>query len=120
MIKMKANVNFNQKKLLAKSEKAVKAAQMQLDEDVLKDSNYFVPQDSGNLQSSGVVSSKIGSGVIRWVAKYARKLYYNPQYNFSKDKNPNASGLWFEHAKTQNKKKWLQSAKKAFKKSFGG
>ncbi len=27
---------------------------------------------------------------------YARRLYYHPEYHFSKEENPNAGGLWFE------------------------
>ena len=36
--------------------------------------------------------------VVRVVseAPYARRLYYHPEYNFKKDKNANAGGMWFE------------------------
>lgn len=27
---------------------------------------------------------------------YARRLYYHPEYNFYKEENPNAGGLWFK------------------------
>lgn len=120
MIKMNAKVKFNKQDVLKRGEKATHAAQMQLDNDILKDSNYFIPKNTGNLEASGLTGSQIGKGLISWTAKYARKLYYNSQYKFSKDKNPNASGLWFEMAKARNKKNWLKDAKKAYRKHFGG
>jgi len=27
---------------------------------------------------------------------YARRLYFHPEYNFSKEENPNAGAQWFE------------------------
>ena len=91
-----------------------------LDERVLKDSNYYIPADIWNLRDSSLMHSDIGGGKLVWQTPYARRLYYNPQYNFSTDKNPKASGLWFEEAKAQNKKHWLDIAKKVYKSVFDG
>lgn len=89
-----------------------------LDNEVLKDSNYYVPMSEGFLRDSSITHSKIGSGEVKWETPYARRLYYNPQYNFSKDKNPNARGLWFEEAKAQNLDDWIKGAEEAFKEGF--
>lgn len=108
MIKFKVDIDFDIGKLNNKKTLAKKAAQMQLDQDVLKDSNFYIPKDESNLEGSGIRSSKIGKGEVAWDTAYARRLYYNSQYNFSKDKNPNAQGLWFEVAKAQHSSGWLK------------
>lgn len=98
-----------------KVDEATKFAQFTLDSAVLKDSNYYIPTDQHYLEKSGIQHSKLGSGEIIWQTPYARRLYYNPQYNFSKDINPNARGLWFEVAKIEKLKSWLDQAEKAMK-----
>lgn len=35
---------------------------------------------------------------------YARRLYFHPEFNFSKVENPNAGGMWFEPYISGNKK----------------
>lgn len=92
-----------------------KRAQFLLDSQVLKDSNFYAPQDTGTLIASGITASPLGEGKVVWNTPYARRLYYNPQYNFSKDKNPNARGLWFEAAKTAHKSQWESLVKNAMK-----
>lgn len=59
-----------------------------------------VPRDTGNLQNEAffVDASKMPSGKVSLVhsTPYARRLYFHPEYHFSKDENPNAKGKWFE------------------------
>ena len=64
--------------------------------EALKDSNKFIPKDTGELERSGIFGTTFNTGKIEYTAPYARRLYYNPTYNFSKDANPNASAYWFE------------------------
>ena len=85
-----------------------------LDNQVLKDSNYYAPMDEGELVRSGIRTSSLGSGFIQWVTPYAKRLYYNPQYNFATDKNPNAQGLWFETAKGEHLSEWTDLLKRQF------
>lgn len=120
MISFNLNVAFNRRALEQRVENANRLAQMQLDQDVLKDSNYFIPKDTSFLEGSGVTQSQIGNGKVMWVSPYARKLYYNPQYNFSKDTNPNAQGLWFEAAKAQHRPNWLLKTRENYRRFFGG
>lgn len=95
--------------------KALDFGQYILDNEALKDSNYYVPTDQHYLEKSGILHSKLGKGVLIWQTPYARRLYYNPRYNFSTDENPNARGLWFENAKAQGLKQWLDTSEKAVK-----
>lgn len=59
-----------------------------------------IPRDTGNLQGESffVDTSESASGKVSLVhsTPYARRLYFHPEYNFAKDKNPNARGRWFE------------------------
>lgn len=114
MIKFNVNINFDVNKVGGNVNQAIKKAQVALDEQVLKDSNYFIPKDEGYLEESGVTYSQIGEGLVIWNTPYARRLYYNPQYNFSKDQNPNASGLWFEIAKLRWGSDWRKLAQSTF------
>ena len=81
---------------------------------VAKDSNYFIPKDTGALESSVFSASDWKSGEVIWSTPYARRLYWNPQYNFSTDVNPNARGLWFEAAKARFLSDWENVAKGVF------
>ncbi|MBU8768701.1 minor capsid protein [Cytobacillus oceanisediminis] len=107
------SVNLDLGNIQQQVEEAVDAGQKQLDQEVLKGSNYFIPKDTGELERSGVRASQIGKGKIIWDQPYARKLYYNPQYNFSKDVNPNAQGLWFEAAKARFLSDWVRMTQQA-------
>lgn len=101
-IRIRSELDDITKKLKRNAEKAQKA----LAQHVLKDSNYYIPKDTGALETSGAISST-GKQVI-WNTPYARRLYWNPQYNFSTDVNPNARGLWFEHAKQSKSGDWAK------------
>lgn len=119
MLKLDVRVDIDMNKLQSKRRNATKSAQMQLDQDVLKDSNYYAPQDSGNMIGSSLIASQIGKGKLVWDTKYAKRNYYL-DLNFSKDKNPNAQKLWFEVAKANKKEGWLKGARSEYKKHFSG
>ncbi len=59
-----------------------------------------MPFDTGHLQneSTFVDYGSAVEGLIRLISStpYARKLYFNPQFNFRRDKNPNAGGRWLD------------------------
>lgn len=62
--------------------------------------SQVMPRRSGHLQneSTFVETSMSGQGSVAIVSStpYARRLYFHPEYNFSKEANPNAKGEWFE------------------------
>lgn len=77
---------------------------LELTGDVLQDDvreEQVVPRAVGTLQGEAftVNKSKSKQGVVSLVfnTPYARRLYYHPEYNFRKDKNPNAQGMWMKH-----------------------
>jgi len=60
----------------------------------------IMPFDKGNLQNEStfvdLTQSKNGKVSIVSSTPYARRLYFHPEFNFSKDENPNAKGEWYE------------------------
>lgn len=96
-----------------KLKRARERAQRRLSMQVLKDSNYYIPKDTGALETSGIIDST--DREVSWNMRYAKRLYWNPQFNFSKDVNPNARGLWFEEAKAQKLNSWMQVVKDEYK-----
>lgn len=59
-----------------------------------------IPFDTGNLQneSTFVDYSESNQGKVSLISStpYARRMYFHPEYHFSKDENPNAKGKWYE------------------------
>ena len=103
-------VNFNRLRIATRlTNRLDTLIQPVIDNEVLKDSNFYVPMDTGNLKDSGIRGTRIGSGEIVWDSVYARRQYYEDN-NKSKDNNPNASDRWFEKAKIRNKDKWIRIA----------
>lgn len=68
--------------------------------------------DTGELKKN-IETDKdyVKNGIVRIAHEglaYPRRLYFHPEYNYRKDKNANAGGLWFEPYLTGNKKEMPQ------------
>lgn len=109
-------VKINEAQIQRKIDNGASRAQIALDNQVLKDSNYYCPQDTGNLRKSAILSSVLGSGLITWRTPYARAQYYGLP-NKSLIPNPNARVKWFEVAKSKNLKNWEKIANDEFNKN---
>lgn len=94
----------------------IKRAQLALDQQVAKDSNYYVPMYKGSLRDSVFVSSSMGKGQLIWSVEYAKRLYHGEGFNFSKDRNPNARAKWFEAANAVRLKEWEAVANREYRK----
>lgn len=83
-----------------------------------------MPRDTGNLQDTSTFVDRTDSqkGSVSLVSNtpYARRLYFHPEYNFSKLKNPNAKGMWLEDWITGDKKDFCKKAYAAFYKRNTG
>lgn len=120
MFRFRTRVDLDENSLRRRQEQARELAQFALDEQVLKDSNFYAPERESYLINSGILHSRLGEGHIEWKTPYARRLYYNPEYNFSKDVNPNAQGLWFEAAKAIQAREWARIAGIPYRRIFNG
>lgn len=106
--------NLNKQRIKAKNEYAQRQSQFILDNQILKDTQEYVPRAEGYLFQSAVTHSRLGEGSIRWRTPYARRLYYGTGLNFSQDKHSKATSLWFEASKSVNKRAWVDVSKRAF------
>ena len=80
-------------------------AQRFVDSEVLRYSDPFVPFQTGFLKGSGIRGTVIGSGIIKYIAPYAKNNYYN---NAGRGIQGLANGgqrgrLWFRRMKSQYK-----------------
>ena len=102
MIKVEViDVEINQayiKELQSDAENAFELAADSVLTDLKK--SQTMPMDTGHLQNVSTFLDKAGlkSGVVNIVSStpYARRLYFNPQFNFRKDHNPLAGGRCFD------------------------
>lgn len=98
--------NFDDAATKAKLTAAIHKAQMKLDQQVITDSNYYVPLKTSTLQKSAIINTVIGSGEIVWRTDYARRQYYGVNFDHTKQRNPNACAKWFEAAKARKMEQW--------------
>lgn len=101
MIKVNSSVNLNMNRIRQLTQAQVTALELTAEAvhtEVVQ--AQVVPLDTGNLQNESMFvdysESKKGKVSIVHNTPYARRLYYHPEYHFSKDENPNAKGYWFE------------------------
>ena len=97
---VKVTVKLNTSKINTLIEAHKKALEMTADV-VLSDikTSAVVPKDTSILEDSAFVDrSELINCIMRIVfdTPYARRLYWHPEYNFRKDKNPNAQGKWMD------------------------
>jgi len=115
---METKVSFDKAGCKRKIQGRVNLAQKKLDSQVMKDSNYFCPMDTGALQKS-VLGSTIGSGLLTWAIDYAKKMYHfkgklrteptkDKEGNVTRETNPNATVKWFETAKSRYLERWVK------------
>lgn len=111
IFKIAAKVSFDEAAVMQRFKNGASMAQKKLDQQVLTDSNYYVPLKTGTLQKSAIIGTTIGSGIVRWVTPYARSQYYGENFDHSKQANPNACSKWFEAAKAHRLNQWVRLVK---------
>jgi hypothetical protein len=73
---MKAVLEWNTAEFVPRWTRKFSAVQEYVDGIVLDLSEPFVPLDTSMLKRSGDLGTVIGSGMVRWIAPYARFQYY--------------------------------------------
>lgn len=112
---IRVNIQLDTQAIESKVLEATEKAQFALDQQVLKDSNFYIPKDTGELERSSIRFSRPGEGHIEYNTPYARRIYYGVDFNFSKDVNPNARALFFEEAKARHVRDWARIVEQAIK-----
>lgn len=104
---MRINVSVDFTNIYSKFDGTAEKVKYVVTEQVVKDSNFYAPEDTKALQRSALTASNYKSGKVIWDVPYASKLYWNPSLRFSTDKNPNAQAFWFETAKSNFLSVWV-------------
>lgn len=108
---MKAKLEWN-KNFGPKWTGRLTSAQVWLDNAVLKGCDPYVPFQTGMLIKSGVLGTEIGSGVVQWIAPYARAQYYmaNRKQKLA-DAGTLRGSFWFSRWKAVNAKRVIATVK---------
>ena len=106
------DIQIDTTRLLGKFEKRKEAAQVYLDNEVMRTTEQYVPFDTGTLARSSQLATNPGEGQVLYDTPYARKLYYGVGMNFAKDKHPKATAKWLETAKAVHLKDWVAGVQK--------
>lgn len=104
-------VDIDEPRLRARLLTVVEKAQAVLDQQVIADTDPFVPMDQGTLKDSVKSGSDIGKGQLKYDTPYAAAQYYGLPHK-SAAKHVAATMRWFEASKAVNKAKWIRLAKK--------
>jgi hypothetical protein len=88
--------------------------QKYIDSEVLRLSEQFVPKDTGELISSGIRNTKLGSGEVVYNTVYARRWYYRNTTDGGEpvhfNEAPQRGSYWFERMKQQYRQNILDGA----------
>lgn len=50
--------------------------QVYIDSEIIKRSDPYVPKKTGSLKRSGITGTRVGTGVIKYTAPYAKRQYF--------------------------------------------
>ena len=108
-------IHFNASELRRELSGNGRKAQIMLDDAVKRDTDPFVPMDTGMLARSVQTASPSGSGEVIYNTPYAHRLYYGVDFDFKKTHHPLATSGWFEAAKAVRKDKWIAEVERILK-----
>lgn len=63
-------------KLNGVNPKKIHRTQVYIDSEILKRSELYVPMKTGSLKRSGITGTRIGTGIIKYTAPYAKRQYF--------------------------------------------
>lgn len=125
MVKATSKVNINNmqlKRLEGAALTALEQTAEALHTEVIQ--AQVIPRDTGNLQNESTfvdyTNASKGKVSIVSTAPYARRMYFHPEYKFSKEENPNARGKWYEPWISGKEKDFCRDTFKKLYKRAGG
>lgn len=86
-------------------------AQKYVDNEIIRKCEPYTSRVTGMLIKSATLGTVIGSGLIRWIATYARKVYYSVRA-IGRPSGALRGGKWFERMKIVSGKAIIAAAKK--------
>lgn len=86
-------------------------AQKFVDSEILRLSEKYTPLLTSMLIKSGILGTEIGSGLVQWIAPYARRQYYSPRAVGSQT-GPLRGPFWFERMKAVSGRTIINGAKR--------
>jgi len=111
----RAKLVWNTNKFTGKSRGAWQTkysnAQVYVDSEVLRLSEPYTPLLTGTLIKTGILGTDVGSGLVMWIAPYAKRQYYSPRKPGSQT-GPLRGPFWFERMKAVSGKDIIKGAKK--------
>ena len=100
------NTNFR-----PKWQRRYSAAQRFVDSEVLRLSEPFIPLQTGMLVKSGILGTDVGSGLVEWIAPYAKAQYYSARKPGS-ETGPLRGPYWFERGKAVWGRRVIEGARR--------
>lgn len=100
------NTNFKQKWM-----KRYGTAQEYVDDEVLRGCSKLVPFRTGMLEKSGILGTYKGSGLVQWIAPYAKAQYYRAR-KVGSQTGPQRGPFWFERWKAANARTVIENARR--------
>lgn len=82
-----------------------------VDNEVLLQSEPFTPLLTSALIKTGILGTNVGSGLVQWIAPYARRRYYSRK-KIGSPTGALRGSYWFERMKAVKGKKIIAGAKK--------
>ena len=70
-MKWKYKININ-----GVNPEKIHRTQMYIDSEIIKRSEPYVPLKTGSLKRSGITGTRVGTGVIKYTAPYAKRQYF--------------------------------------------
>jgi hypothetical protein len=86
-------------------------AQRFVDSEVLRLSEPYTPLLTGTLIKTGILGTDVGSGLVQWIAPYAKSQYYSPRKAGSQTGTLRGP-FWFARMKSTSGKDIIKGAKK--------
>ncbi len=87
------------------------AAQRFVDSEVLRLSEPYIPLLTSMLIKSGILGTNIGSGVVEWIAPYAKAQYFSKRKPGSQT-GPLRGPQWFERMKPVHRNRIVAGARR--------
>ncbi|MBI5954373.1 MAG: capsid protein [Chloroflexi bacterium] len=87
------------------------AAQRFVDSEVLRLSEPYIPLLTSMLIKSGILGTNIGSGVVEWIAPYAKAQYFSKRKPGSQT-GPLRGPQWFERMKRVHRNRIVAGARR--------